>query len=122
MGHLSRLPSKGLIVREPWISAILNGRKTWELRGSATRVRGRIGLIASGSGNVVGEIDVVGVRGPLTLSELLVNEVSHLVAIGRSSPIRYKKVYAWVMANPHRYEEPVPYSHRQGAVIWVNLA
>lgn len=122
MEYFSRPPSKGLIIREPWISAILNGRKTWELRGSATRVRGRIALIASGTGKVVGEVDVVGVHGPLTLSELKENEARHLVAVGTFSQVRYKNVYAWVMINPHRYEEPVPYSHPQGAVIWVNLA
>jgi hypothetical protein len=121
MQPLSRPPSKGLIIRQPWISAILDGRKIWELRGSSTRVRGRIGLIASGTGTILGEVDIVGIDGPLTLSDLVENEARHLVTIGKSSPIRYKSVYAWVMARPHRYEKPVPYSHPQGAVIWVNI-
>jgi len=35
----------GLIIREPWISHILSGAKTWEMRTTPTRYRGPIGLI-----------------------------------------------------------------------------
>ena len=42
------------------IDRILEGTKTWEIRGSKTLVRETIGLIASGSGTVVGVCDVVG--------------------------------------------------------------
>ncbi len=57
---------RGLIIDEPWVSYILDGRKTCELRGSNCRIRERIGLIRKGSGLVVGTADVVGARGPLT--------------------------------------------------------
>jgi hypothetical protein len=42
---------KGLIVKSPWIELILEGKKTWEIRGSNTKIRGPIALIKSGSGN-----------------------------------------------------------------------
>jgi hypothetical protein len=37
------------------------------------------------------------------------------------SCVPYKKMYAWVLENPVRYQEPVPYRHPQGAVKWVDL-
>ncbi|MEC7583714.1 MAG: ASCH domain-containing protein [Planctomycetota bacterium] len=53
---------KGLLVKQPWIDKILSGKKTWELRGSATRNLGKIALLESGSGLVVGTCDLVAVH------------------------------------------------------------
>jgi ASCH domain len=44
---------KGLIIDEPWISLIVSGEKTWEMRSRNTNVRGRIGLIRKGSKTVI---------------------------------------------------------------------
>ncbi|MBD8246954.1 ASCH domain-containing protein [Xanthomonas campestris] len=44
---------KGLVIDEPWISLILSGQKTWEMRSRATSIRGRIALIKKGSGTEV---------------------------------------------------------------------
>ena len=46
--------ARGLIIDAPWIDHILEGRKDWEMRSQATSVRGWIGLIRKGSGQVVG--------------------------------------------------------------------
>ena len=62
----SGLPTHALLIKEPWISMILEGKKTWEIRGSATKRRGRIALVASGTGTVVGTCDLVDVVGPLS--------------------------------------------------------
>ncbi|NYC91934.1 hypothetical protein B0I49_005584, partial [Clostridium beijerinckii] len=35
--------------------------------------------------------------------------------------IPYKKLYGWILENPIIYNEPIPYEHKQGCVIWVNL-
>jgi hypothetical protein len=63
----------GLLIRSPYIDWILDGSKSWEIRGSATRKRGRIALVQSGTGTVVGSADLVDVIGPLTRSEYLSN-------------------------------------------------
>jgi hypothetical protein len=52
---------------------ILDGEKTWEIRGSRTSVRGQVALIASGSGTVVGVCDLVDCIGPLTAEEFRKN-------------------------------------------------
>jgi hypothetical protein len=63
---------KALVVKQPWVDKILSGAKVWELHGFRTQTRGPIALIQGGTGTVVGVCDVVGVKGPLSLSELLI--------------------------------------------------
>jgi len=96
--------------------------KTWEIRGSHTSKEGRIGLIESGTGTVVGVADLVSVIGPLSLKELSANRRKagfdsdeHLFRLPS------KQTFAWVLQNPRRLRQPVPYSHPSGAVIWVRL-
>ncbi len=63
----------GLLIRVPWIDKILDGSKTWKIRGSQTAKRGRIGLIESGTGTVAGAVELVASVGPLSLAELPFN-------------------------------------------------
>lgn len=115
-------PEKGLIVREPWVSMLMDGTKVWELRGSATRIRGRVGLIRSASGLVLGEAVLSGCRGPLSREDLAKSVDRHRVGFDWANcPMPYRNVYAWEMSDARRYERPVPYRHPQGAVIWVGL-
>ena len=112
---------KALLVKKPWIDEILSGRKTWEIRGSATAVRGKIALVESGTGHVVGTCEITDVLGPLSFAELRRNASKHRAMRGlRKLP--YKRTHAWVLAKARRFKTPVPYNHPQGAVIWVNLS
>jgi len=52
--HCTKSHMKGLLINSPWIEMILEGKKTWEIRGANTKLRGPIALIKSGSGKVVG--------------------------------------------------------------------
>ncbi len=111
-----------LLVKEPWVSLLLSGEKVWELRRSSTKVRGRVGLTPSGSGEVAGRANLRHVHGPFTADELRGRRTEHLVddefldeyAAG-------KPLYAWELRAVHRYVSPAPYHHPQGAVIWVKL-
>jgi hypothetical protein len=111
---------KGLIIKEPWIDLILDGKKPWEIRGSNTKIRGKICLIKSGSGLIVGECEIVNSK-LVSHESLIQNQDKHCIDIKHWSQIPYRKPHAWVMQNPVRYKEPIPYKHPQGAVIWVNL-
>ena len=111
---------RGLIVRTPWVDYLLDGTKTWEIRGSATSIRGRIALIRGGSGLVVGAIDLVDCL-PLTRDEYLQGEAYHRVPTSQNEALPYVSPYAWVMSNPEPFKESVRYQHPRGAVIWVNL-
>jgi hypothetical protein len=112
-------PDRALVIRPEWLERILAGEKTWEIRGAATHIRGRIGLIGSGSGEVSGEAELVDCLGPLTYRGLVGSRVHHRVEdVGR---ITYAKPHAWVLRNAKRLRTPIPYTHPQGAVIWVRL-
>ena len=115
---------KALVVDEPWIGKLLRGEKTWEMRKSTCRIRGQIALIRKGSGQVVGVADLVDSRPPLaSLEEYAAAEKFHGIP-----PSRQTQAYTdgwrtpWVLANVRRLAQSVPYSHPNGAVIWVNLA
>src|SRR5665213_3012769 len=60
---------RALLIRPAPLGQILEGTKTWEIRGSKTLVRETIGLIASGSGTVVGVCDLVDCVGPLSAEQ-----------------------------------------------------
>lgn len=112
----------GLIIRSPWIELILNGKKTWEIRGHSTKIRGKVALIRGGSGLVVGTCEVIGTIGPLKLGELRKN--AGKAGFKKDEVIRnlpYKTTYAWVVRRVRKFNRPRRYKHPSGAVIWVRL-
>ena len=111
---------KGLIIKEPWINFILNGEKTWEIRGSNTKIRGKIYLIKSGTGMMFGECDLAD-SFPVTFEIFIENKHKHRIPNNSGVFIQYKNPHVWVMQNPVRYPEPKPYEHKQGAIIWINI-
>ena len=54
-----------LIIRDEWLQKIMRHEKTVEIRGRATRTRGRIGLSASGAQTVVATVEITDCEGPL---------------------------------------------------------
>lgn len=111
---------KGLIIKEPWIDLILDKKKKWEIRGTATKIRGRILLIKSGTGCVWGEADLVDCFS-ISIEQLQNTYFQHRIPIEKISSIRYGHPHVWVLANPKRYGIPVPYNHPNGAIVWVNI-
>lgn len=112
---------RALLIRHPWVDLILDGKKTWEIRGSRTAVRGIIGLIPSGSGTVAGVCEVVDCIGPISAEVFRQNAAKAGMRPTDVQLGRYRNTYAWVLANAKPLERPVPYEHPYGAVIWVNL-
>lgn len=111
-----------MIVDEPWISRILAGTKTWEMRSQATVTRGTIALIRKGSGRIVGTARIVGCKGPLTIRELATNAARHQVPMEEFESGRAAKwTTAWELAEAKELASPMAYRHPFGAVIWVNL-
>jgi hypothetical protein len=116
--EISAEATHGLLIRQAPLEKILAGTKTWEIRGRATARRGRIALIESKSGQVVGTCELVDVVGPLTLREL--RQHADRTGFSPSEP-PYERTYAWVLRVARRLPSPVPYCHPSGAVIWVKL-
>lgn len=114
------MPKKGLIIKKRWLDLILSGQKVWEIRGSNTKNIGLIGLIESGTGKIIGTAELTAIRA-LTLKEYQESQSFHCIPEGLTQTAPYKNIYAWELKNAVRFEKPIPYSHPQGAVIWVNL-
>lgn len=118
MKHIGR----GLIIKTPWSDFILDGRKTWEIRGSRTNIRGKIDIIESGTSTCVGTVELIDCIGPLSLVAMMLCQEEHLISIDLlTAGLPYPNTYAWVVQNPVRFKKPVPYNHPNGAVIWVKL-
>ena len=111
---------KGLIIKETWLNRIFDttNPKDWEIRGTNTTIRGRIYLIQSGSGLIMGEAELVDSI-PFDVRKFEDNHNHHQILSWHMIP--YKQPYAWILKNVKKYTQPVPYTHPQGAVIWVNI-
>jgi hypothetical protein len=114
---------KALIIDEPWISLILDGRKTWEMRTRVCKHRGPVALIRKGSGQVVGTAAITDSKPPLgDTAAYAAAERFHCIP-----PAGQRQAFAggwrtpWVLAEARSLTKPVRYSHPKGAVIWVNL-
>jgi hypothetical protein len=108
---------KALFIKQPWIDLILSGETTWEIRGSNLKHRGPLALIESGSGTVVGVVNVTDAI-PLSLRQLQKN--SDKAGFYAEQP-PYKNTHAWVLSDPIRLEEPLPYHHKPGVVTFIGL-
>ncbi|KNC81603.1 hypothetical protein SARC_06081 [Sphaeroforma arctica JP610] len=101
---------KGIIIKKTPLDLILGGNKTWGIRGSPATHRGFVGLVV-GFAKLVDCIK-------------LDNEVfaSHSDRHGSQAlHSGYKTPYAWVLESPVRLQRALPYQHKQGCVIWVNI-
>lgn len=114
-------PQKGLIIKKEWLELILSGKKIVEIRSSHTKVRGKIALIESGSGHIVGECEIIDSTCLDTAEKLDKAMIDGCVSKDVVLVSYYKKPHAWHIKNAIRYEKPVPYKHPKGAVIWVNI-
>lgn len=110
---------KGLIIKEKWLNKIFDGDKVWEIRGSDTKIRGKIYLIQSGTKHIYGECDLIDSKN-LSLSEYQNNSNKHGITQNIES-LPYKNTYAWILSNAIKYQRPIPYNHPVGAIIWVNI-
>jgi hypothetical protein len=110
--------TRGLIVWSYPLEQILRGSKTWEIRSRAAHVRGRIGLIESGSGTVVGTCELVDCKGPLTREQRRTG--ARRAGFPRGETIG-PGTYAWVLKRARRLRQPVRYRHPRGAITWVKL-
>lgn len=114
-------PDRALVVKENWARHILSGEKTWEIRGSATSIRGRIAIAVSGTGEIWGEVDLVDCVA-LPEKEQWFYQERHRHRVLYSSDICYERPHAWILKNAAIYVHPKNYSHPSGAVIWVRLS
>ena len=109
---------KCLIVKKQWLDLIFSGLKIWEMRATRTSVRGTIGLIEAGTGTVVGTAELVDCGSPLDEKQAAIYRAHHCVD---DLELLKKWKYPWRLRAAKRFDEPVPYRHPPGAMIWVEV-
>jgi hypothetical protein len=107
-------------IRGPYVDWILDGKKVWEIRSRATKIRGLVGLIKSKSLTVVGTCRIIEVIGPLTRKDIRENAREKMNERPEDCH-DCEGAYAWVLEDVRRLDTPVPYNHPSGAVTWVKL-
>lgn len=125
-------PSKALVLKPQWARRVLANGKTLELRSRSTNVRGTVAIAASGTGMLLGEVEIYDVvrlarRNPTT--GLL--EEDHPLGLRNTQEMHqvedmsilssYQQVFGWRLRRPKLYNTPQPYVHTPGAIQWVNL-
>jgi hypothetical protein len=108
---------RGLIIQKIWLDQIFDNGKIWEMRCAKTKITGKIGLIEAGTGQIVGDAILLGcLNTPIEPN----SEYFDKHKINDFELLRKWK-YPWILSNPKRYANPIPYNHPKGAVIWVRL-
>ena len=113
-------PKYGLIIREPYASMIVNGKKKWEIRTRKTSKRGEIYIITNGK--IIGKAKIIDVKGPFTVNDLAKHENKHQV--NREILEKYakqRKLYAWVLSEPVKFDNPIKIEIPRGAIVWVKI-
>ena len=89
---------KCLFVRPPFAGWIVDGVKKIEYRSKASNIRGRVGIIQSMSGTVIGDVEIVGCNWNEKIQR-----------------------FEWSLANARRYKYPVAFQQKSGAVVWIGI-
>ena len=108
--------SRALLVWEPWCSVIVDGAKTWEIRGENTRKRERIANVRLRGAN--GEWQPCG---KLAHSPTLPANVDKQ-CINYLNAIPYQEASAWALSDAQKYTTPRPYEHKPGCIKWIKLS
>ena len=115
-------PNRALIIAEPWIDLILEGRKTWEMRPSSTGFRGWIALSRKGSAMISGVARLTDCLSPLTRHRMLDTTALHGVpADAIRSGLASSWRTPWVLADVTPLRQAVPFRPGLGAVVWASL-
>lgn len=111
--------NRALIIKKEYLDKILSGEKTWEMRSRATKICEKIGLIESGSGLIVGECWLLGSLSPIE-KEFSYFATKKFHCVNDFSLLKKWK-HPWLIDLAKRYDNPIPYKHPKGAVIWVKI-
>lgn len=127
-----KTPEQALVVKRRWATKILAAQKTWEIRGSPLRKRGRFALAVSGESLLAGEVTftdsfAVGIwqEGgwrPISnreedLKNFLLRPENLEKHQTEPSSIPYQIAYAWVMEDSQAYNPERTYCPSPGP-LW----
>ena len=89
---------KCLIVRPPFAEYIVNGIKTIEYRSRKTNIRGRIGIIESGTSSIIGDVELI---------DCTYNPDIYL--------------WEWQLSSARTYAIQIPIIRKKGTIVWQEI-
>jgi len=108
---------RALIIKEPWASQVVSGKKTIELRSrKTTKVGQEIYIAKAGTKTLIGRVTIEKCV-QLTVEDCINLQEKHLAAFREF--FHNKKIYGWYLKDAVQFDEPIPYNHPQGAQMWV---
>ena len=115
-------PTRALKLDHRWLQLLLDGSKTWEIRSSNTKWRGRVALASTETKLLHGDVEFVDST-PLSREDFAANVPQHRVQDPETTAKvhKYKRIFAWRIARPRTYVNPAPFPNPTGSVIFVVL-
>ena len=108
-----------LKIDDKWVTLILSGRKTWEIRRRNTLIRERIALGNIKTKHVTGYATIVGSI-EMTIEELKKHNDEHQANDFLDKYAKCRKIlFAWILADIRVETKPKPYSHSTGS--WCSI-
>ena len=106
-----------LVVKDPWITMLVEGTKTMEIRGfRCKKQKGeRVHFSKSGTGTIIGSARFVESVYFESEEEMRAEEGKHCVP--STSKVPYKKIHGWVFADAKKMH-PIKYNVKRGSVVW----
>ena len=89
---------KCLIVRPPFAEYIVNSIKTIEYRSRKTNIRGKIGIIESGTSSIIGDVELI---------DCVYNPDIYL--------------WEWHLISARTYANPIPIIRKKGTIVWQDI-
>jgi hypothetical protein len=108
-----------LKIDDKWVTLILSGTKTWEIRRRHTKIRERIALGNTKTKKAVGYATIVD-SAEMTIEELKKHNDKHQANdfLDKYANTR-QTLFAWVLEDVKVEVKPKPYSHSTGS--WCKL-
>ena len=113
---------KALIIAPQWAQLIARGEKTWELRSQAVKHRGYFAIAEKGTGRLIAMANLRECRGPHSINYLREHLHRHRGAEEVIVAPGFKYTFSWELDNVQRFNCPVDYQPKSGAVSWVKLS
>lgn len=125
---------RALLVKEPWASQLVTGKKTMELRSTRCSFRENVAIARIGTSQIIGTCRIVDcklvatrdlstgnlVKAPECPSDFQVkfqlkwHEMKDMMQ-------NYNMIWAWIMEDPVRFECPLQFKRPKGAQVWFRL-
>lgn len=115
---------RALSVKPLYASCILTGMKRWELRKQNSHIRGKVAVFASSTGYIWGTVEITSTEWK-SRAELEMPSAFNEHQVSTQELSTYCKstgAFAWILSNPHLFQQPVPWTPPLGTVNWSFLS